>query len=276
MSDSAKGNAPKPEAKTSEASHPQTTVEPAAAEEFASSFVPVWQFEEAPFSAGADLEAAELLPATSTASHPPSSFRTLPGPDPHAARLRDEAIRTEPSVIIADESSAEALPSAPVLPIVAPLATFDEDEVFPARSNKRLFIGAGAVVLAVVLVSTVVLITRAGPPAPLTPLSTSPPARAAGDIPIPPPPPPSETTLAPSTTAAPAAEQAARSPSPTVEVFPPPAATPSPTFAPAPPPPRPVTPLHAQESARPLRNAGQTPKLPAKSGAGGIVRDNPF
>ena len=64
MSDSVEGDVPRPGAAKASAERPDGKAEGGLkaedAERFAAAFVPVWQFDEAPFSAGARFSAGEL------------------------------------------------------------------------------------------------------------------------------------------------------------------------------------------------------------------------
>jgi hypothetical protein len=295
MSDSAHGNDPRSRAKTNVSSSAQTRIEPETAERFASAFVPVWQFEDAPFDAGvlSDADIQELgaapggaspnpypgdlsvePPASGFPDRPQASFTGAAMSDRFAAGRRDEAIRTEPSVIISEEPIHAPTPSeasehfSRVLPALdgtspAPpqLGPHQDDGgmVLRPRHHGRFILGIGAGVAAI-LTSLAILFTRehAPPQRPPPPLTLElQPTRAAEDIP--PPLPGVASTTSPAAETTPASEPAGESPSRTT-------ATPSTSAAPP----------RAPDATHLPRNPAPPTKKPAKATGGGIVRENPF
>jgi hypothetical protein len=294
MSDSAEGNVPRPGASTGANTSAPAAIEPDAAEQFASAFVPAWEFDDAPFAAGAELSTEEIqelgagpnsepvdVQAESTrVDEPPVADLEVEAPvsarqgmavstDPFPPPKRHDPLPMEPSVVIADELIQEAamLPE-PHAVVLAPLQNLD-GEVHHARSSKRLLVGIGAAVVVTLGAIGGFLVLRSdAPPAAASPAATAPSTRATEDIPLPPPPapapPPPEVTATPA--ASPSAVAHVAPPTPTARETPP-----APPPAPRPAANAPAT--HTQEAVRPPRNP---PKSSTKPASGGIVRDNPF
>ncbi len=289
MSDSAEGDVPGPGAKTGTSAPAQAPIEPETAERFASAFVPAWQFEDAPFSAGPSFSAGEIrdLGAVGNANAPQNVPTAATATDPFPAAARDETIRTEPSVVVANDVLRETMalttriPAVKATPTAAPTRRLDETQVVVVRPrSKTVLVGIGAAV-AVVLSVLGFLLTRAEAPAqPATPSAASSSGHVAENLPAPPSASPSPPSVSPSASppASPPPPEASATPA---TVTPPPVAQAPvplpPREAPSPPPPprqaAAAPPMRTQEATRPTHNP---PKNPPKSAGGGIVRDNPF
>jgi hypothetical protein len=277
MSDSAEGSVSRPRDVTNVGAPAQATLEPEAAEEFASAFVPVWQYDDAPFSAGEELSAEALEELTAdgdgSASDPGLAAAAAPTTDPFV-RMRDENIRSEPSVVVSrdlvvDAPVHRALHQAVASPFAEPLVLLEEDDIFRSRPRKGLLIGIG---VAAVLSILGIAFTRARAPSPVTLVApTSQSTLAVPGPPIPPPP-----SLA-DTTAASTPSTGGPIPSTTTSAQ---SAQDAPSSAALPPlPPRRATAAQRprpQESAHPQRNPAPPSKSAVKPGRGGLVRDNPF
>ncbi len=227
---------------TSAKTPPQSTIEPEAAEKFASAFVPLWQFDDAPFSASKTISAEQREELDVVRSPGASPSPRVAAADPPA----DAPASSMAAVSLADSSDSQTFHLPP-----------------PRRG---LLIGVGAFVAAIV---TVLGIAFARPRAPVSPaplVVATPPARVVEEVRIPPPP-SDDTALAPAA----AAEEPVVPPQSPAQAAPPPApAAPLPhraTTAPAH--------SHTQEPARPSRSVAPPSKSAAKTG-GGLVRDNPF
>jgi hypothetical protein len=295
MSDSAEGDVPRTGADANLSDPAQATIEPDAAEQFASAFVPVWRFEDAPFSAGARLSADDIQDlgnggtATSTRVGLKSESR-LEAPPPVAARdvvpkagasegrvtdpfpppVLAETISVKPSPTVPNVRSSEdgneeagATGSRVAVSVVARVDGLDDSAVLRSLPRRRLLLGLGAGIVATVAVLGI-LLTRTEAPATPAALATLPSPPRAEDIPIIPlpPPPPADTT--PTTTA----------PSSPPSEAPPPRNVAAEAPSGLPPASRPTSaPTHAEEPARPPRTP---PKSAAKPAGGTIIRDNPF
>lgn len=301
MSDSAEGDVPSTGADAKLSDPAQATIEPDRAEQFASAFVPVWQFEDAPFSAGAQLSGDDIqdlgnegtatstrvgLKSESSVEAPPVGDRAV-APEPGANQGR--ATDPFPPPVLVDTISVKPSPAEPSVrssedgkdeaaTLAAPLGSrgavsvdvrvdgLDDSAVLLSLPRKRLLLGLGAGIVATLAVLGILLARAEAPAAPAAP-ATFPSPPAAEDIPIPPPPPPpppppADTT---STTTAPTPPPSEAPPPRNVAV-----AAPSDLPSTS----RPTSePTHAQEPARPPRNP---PKSVAKPAGGTIIRDNPF
>jgi hypothetical protein len=202
------------------------------------------------FKIGSNLEAAAAsvkprIPALSTA--PPQAAFSPPATDPFA-RMRDDAIRLEPSVVIVEDPIPEPAATAPR---VAPTWPIDETEVLRLRPRKGLLIGIAASV-AIIVAALGITVIRVEASEPSTMLAPTPPStRVAEDTPIPPPASPSDMNAI--------AMPVISVPSPT---------SPSPRQA--------TAAQRTKDPAHQVRNPVLPPRSSGKFSGGGIVRANPF
>jgi hypothetical protein len=181
------------------------TIDPDVAEQLASSFVPAWRFDEAPFAAGDALSKEDIEALAATASGTtPSTRPTAPPPsapedvplsttqsfvafesDPFA-RLRDEdeaippaksAALEAPVVAVASGAPAAAKPAAE-------LYGFEEPKVVRGPSRGLLLLGAGAGVAAILALLAVAFHRTESPARSIVAVQI---AQAPESIPIPPP-----------------------------------------------------------------------------------------
>jgi hypothetical protein len=186
-------------AKTSTGSPGQATIEPEVAEYFASTYVPVWQLDDASFSAGGALSSEDIraLGAESRTN----SRRPEPQAPPSALL---EGASVELSTPLAGDPSpqgpeATAPPiSAAALPAAASTHDFEGDVDFRPRASKRLLMALGVGVAAVVTLVGLAF-TRSEAPAQPVSLATTAPLGAPESVPIPPPIPVSDITTPPKT-----------------------------------------------------------------------------
>jgi hypothetical protein len=230
----------------------EVTLEPQAAEAFASAFVPVWQFDDAPFSVGGKLAARDFeelgtgAGANSERAGPPIPTPLAPAP---------------PSAVIADEPIQRVAPFATAPSLAAPTLEFDDGEVFRPRPRTGLIVGVVAFAAAILAILGIALTRSAGPPTSTVLVPTLASTHAVEEIPAIPPPP-----LVSDITATSASAALVAAPSGTVQALP--SSSPH----------RPTSPprARASESSHPPRSAVQPSKSLAKTGSGGLVRDNPF
>jgi hypothetical protein len=181
-------------AKTSTGTPGKATIEPEVAEHFAATFVPVWQLEDASFSAGGALSNEDIraLGAESRASSP----RVEPQAAPSAL---SEGTWAELSTVLAGDPfpqrpdpTAPALPlSAAATPAAASTHDFEGSMDFRARPRKPFLVALGVGVAAVVTLVGLAL-TGSEAPAQQVSLATAAPLRPHEGVPIPPPPPQSD------------------------------------------------------------------------------------
>jgi hypothetical protein len=297
MSDSAEGDVPRTGADTNQSDPAQASIGPDAAEQFASAFVPAWQFEDTPFSAGARLSEDDIqdlgnggtatstrvdLKSASPLEEPPVADRdVVPAAGANEGRTTDpfpppalvDTTSMEPSPTGRSISSSEdgneeaAILSAPLgsrgaTSVVARVDSLDDSAIVRSFPSRPLLLGLGAGIVAIVVVFGI-MSTRAEAPAAPAALATSPSPRAAEDIPIRPPPRPPEGTT--STTPTPPQSEATPSQNIAPETL---SDLPSASQSTS------AQPTHAEEPPRPPRNPQKSAAKPAAGGT--IIRDNPF
>jgi hypothetical protein len=286
MSDSAEGDVPRTGADTNQSGPAQASIEPDAAEQFASAFVPAWQFEDAPFSAGARLSTDDIQDLGNSGSplkEPPVADQdvvpvagandgrtTDPFPPPALVDTASmEPSRTGRSVSSAEDGNEGAailsarLGSRGATSAVARMESLDDSAVLRSLPSRRLLLGLGAGIVSILAVLGI-LRTRAEAPAAPAALATLPsPHAAAEDIPIPPAPPPPEGTTSATPTSPPSEAPPSQNVAP--EALSDLPSTSRPTSA---------QPKHAAEPPPPPRNPPKSAAKPAADGT--IIRDNPF
>jgi hypothetical protein len=312
MSDSAEENAPGHGANGAVSAPAKTPIEPDAAEEFASAFVPVWQFDDAPFSAGGALSAEEmeeLGSRESPASGATSADHEISEPSSFVAAgafAEDAAAEVEPL-----PSSAYISPSP--FPEPPPTALATDPLPLPKRSDpipmepsvviaedvirEAMMLSAPRVTVAEPIrgvdesevfraQSNKRLIAGVGAVVAIlgilgflltraaAPRDAAPPALSSPSTRTAEdiPLPPPPSPPPPDMTATATAASAAPPPAHAAPAQAPARETPSP-LPPAPRPAATAPTTHAQEPVRPPRNS---PKNSTKPAGGGIVRDNPF
>jgi len=175
------------------------TLEPEVAEQFASAFVPMWQFDEASFTAGTALSSEEV--GTLAAGHgnqgsdPPASsvedgesrgFRgTLPPPsDPFPREAEAEvsgvpfaAHEADPFLSLRDDDSSvrrrAAIGRAELAPVSnegSPEVVLGGQDVLPTRANRRLVVVAAS---GVAIVASMVVTWSRSAPSPQRPLRSA-------------------------------------------------------------------------------------------------------
>ncbi len=255
----------------------QNNLEPDVAERFASTFVPIWQFDDAPFTAGGALSHEDVRAlggdsgATSGRSEPPASApiaaagaAVLPA-EPATAPAAASAQVPAEALALVEAPALASLPPAAEAPLpeparepvaVVPVAAVSTDdlqgsELFRRRPSKRLLVGGGLGLAAILVLVTVAFIRAEAPSQSASVVATVPSTRGPEGPSVPPPPPLSEVTVtsAAETTAPPRAPapQAAAGPS-SMES--------TPSLAP----PRPTTDHPARGSASPPKK-GSRPTL---------------
>jgi hypothetical protein len=177
-------------AKTSASIPAQLEIDPDVAEQFASTFVPVWQFEDAPFTAGKALSSEDIQALGPGAG---ANSERVPDPFPQAAAAPVDPFARAPDAADPAPTPASVVLAAPVKSAAdAPVAAHAqgvEDSPFLRSPSKRLLVGVGAGIAATLGVLAVTL-TRAKDPAPtadLGPASAF--AREADSAPVLTPPP---------------------------------------------------------------------------------------
>jgi hypothetical protein len=242
----------------------EAMIDPDVAERFASTFVPVWQFQDAPFSAGvlsnediralsaegsANTTPVETSTSTSTARNVPDArMQSLatPVPDPFAP-VYDKAIPTE-----------------------SPLQSLEDQPLF-RRSKGRLLVGAGAGGTALLCIVAAMLMRTKAPAEAADLAQASRVTRATVGLPIPAPPQLVDTIE----TAAPVA-QVPSAPISASEPLPAPTPQPSPVHeviheatqarepTPGPPAKSPPKPGHVESGATPASSVRAPGAVPAK------------
>jgi hypothetical protein len=161
-------------------------IEADVAERFASAFVPIWQFDDAPFCAGAPLSDEDIQALGGKSINNSSPVEPLP----------------PPSTVAENALAAAPRESAATVPVAGPSLSFEDSNVF-RRPTNRLLLGGGAGGAAIFVILAVAFTRTEVSPQPSSIALTSRLTSAAESVDIPSPPPLSDVTEA--TTAAVAA-----------------------------------------------------------------------
>jgi hypothetical protein len=148
-------------------------IEADLAERFASTFVPIWQFDDAPFCAGAPLSDEDIHALGGKSINNSSPVESLP----------------PPSTVAENALAAAPRESAATVPVAGPSLSFEDSNVF-RRPTNRLLLGGGAGGAAIFVILAVAFTRTEVSPQPSSIALTSRLTSAAESVDIPSPPPP--------------------------------------------------------------------------------------